>query len=291
MWKRTVSAMLVTACIIGAVMVTGAAGGSNEAPARDGETIILLLADGPLTSGPAPEIPSLDPAGDEVIVNGALVPPVTIQSGLLMRPLYANPVGGHSFSVVEWPAEVSLRRHWHPVTERLWMIEGSIGSVENENVDAGDFWEAPARVSMGPLTSTGSVFAFFGEGPFETYYLDAGEDAPNAGVPFTVDPDTMRWQPLADVLGQTATGSIKVLSPATERDRGVYIVRLAGSRATAPGIYGANLEGYVLSGSLRLSDPYHGIHLLRPGFYFRIPAGFVSSFANGAGLNTAPWLQ
>jgi hypothetical protein len=36
----------------------------------------------------------------------------------------------------------------------------------------------------------------------------------------------------------------------------------------------SNFEGYVLSGSLRVADPYHGVHVLTPGFYFRIPEGF-----------------
>lgn len=279
MWKRPASAMLLAFCVTGVVMLTGAARGPSVAPATDGETMVLLLTDGPLTFEPAPETPSLELAGEEVILNGDLVPRVMIQGGLLMRPLYADSAGGHSFSVVEWPAEIALRRHWHPVTERLWMIEGSIASADDAAVGAGRFWEAPARVAMGPFSSSGSVFVFLGEGPFETYYLEAGEKAPEAGVPFTVDPDTVSWQRLTDFLGPDVMGGIKVLAARTETDRGVYLLRLAGSTVPAPAIYGANLEGYVLSGSLRLSDPYHGVHLLTPGFYFRVPAGFPSSLS------------
>ena len=256
----------------------------NGAPAAGDETILLLLADGPLTSEPAPATPPLDLAGSELVLNGAIVPEMTIQSGLFLQSLYADSATGHSFSVVRWPADVSLERHWHPVTERLWMIDGSIASKADGEVGPGMYWEAPAQVAMGPFTSTGAVFAFLGEGPFMTHYLDAGEEAPRAGMTFAVDPDTMQWQPLADVVGSTVEGSMKVLSVRTETDRGVYLVRLTEPAVVpAYAIYGANLEGYVLAGALRFADPYHGTHLLTPGFYFRIPAGFPSSLLTTSG--------
>lgn len=72
---------------------------------------------------------------------------------------------------------------------------------------------------------------------------------------------------------------MKSLSPQTETDRAVYLVRLDEDGPVPYSVFGANLEGYVLSGSVRLSDPYHGAHLLEPGFYFRIPAGFPSSLS------------
>lgn len=276
---NAVSTRLVALCLVGASVLTAGATVRSEALAMDDETTILLLADGPLASEPARTTPPLELADAEILLNGEIVPEVTIQTGLLMRPLYVDSAGGRSFSVVEWPADISLKRHWHPVTERVWMVEGSIASPEDGEVGPGMFWEAPARVAMGPFTSSGSVFAFLGEGPFETYYLGDGEEAPGAGTTKTVDPDTIPWRPLNDVLGADVEGSLKVLSPQTETDRGVYLVRFDGSTASAYMVRDANLEGYVLSGSLRLSDPFHGDHLLASGFYFRLPAGFPASLS------------
>lgn len=274
-----VSTRLVTPCLFGASVLTVGAAVRVETPAMDDEVTILLLADGPLASEPAPTTLPLELADAEIVLNGEIVPEVTIQTGLLMRPLYVDSTGGRSFSVVEWPADISLKRHWHPVTERLWMVEGMIASPADGEVGPGMFWEAPARVAMGPFTSTGSVFAFLGEGPFETYYLGDGEEAPGLGTTMTVDPDTIPWRPLQGAPGPGAEGSMKILSPRTDMDRGVYLVRFEGSAASAYTVRNANLEGYVLSGSLRLSDPFHGDHLLAPGFYFRVPAGFPASLS------------
>jgi len=254
------------------------------------EATLLLLADGPLTSRPTPADPTPDEAGSEFILNSQIVPEVSIQSGLIMQPVHTDAATGYSFSIVTWPESATLRRHWHPSTERLWMIEGLIASPADGEVGHGKFWEAPARVEMGPFTSTGSTFAFLGEGPFETYYLDEGEQAPEVGETRTVDPGTMAWKPLADVAGGLAEGEVKMLSARTQTDRGVYLVRLPASTTTREANdgspytrFGANIEGYVLQGELRYSDPYHGTHLLKPGYYFRIPAGFPSTVLTASG--------
>jgi len=284
MLHRTTAVPLLAAALLGAALSGGGDRAPDAAAPQGVETTILLLADGPLTAGPAPPAPPLELAGGEVVVNAALVPETTIQGGLHLRPLYADPERGRSTSVVEWPAGVSLRRHWHPVTERLWMIDGTIASPADGEVGPGTFWEAPARVAMGPFTSTGSVFVFLGEGAFETRYLDADGRAPRSGASFTVDPDTLRWRPLSEVAGTELGGAAKLLSPGTRSDRSVYLVRLTRRATSAPYAgFGANVEGYVLSGSLRLSDPYHGAHVLAPGFYFRLPAGFPARLSAASG--------
>ncbi|HUF11553.1 MAG TPA: DUF4437 domain-containing protein [Longimicrobiales bacterium] len=277
----SVAARLIVACIAGFGLLVGAArvDGTRSEPVA--ETLVLLLADRSPTAEATPSASPPGPGEAEVIVDSRTVPGVEIQGGLLMRPVHAD-ADGRSFSIVEWPAEISLRRHWHPVTERLWMLEGSIESASGERVEAAEFWEAPAGVAMGPFSSTGSVFVFLGEGPFETHYLEPGESAPRRGAPAKFDPDTIPWVALAAVTGGTASGEVKVLRLPTETDRGVYLVRLMRSATPSERAYRANVEGYVLSGSLRLSDPYHGAHVLSPGHYFRIPAG--SPF----GLSSAP---
>lgn len=249
----------------------------QDAPGTEGESLILLLSNGPLTPEPAPAFPPLELGARELVLNADIIPEVTIQSGLLMRPIYEDSATGHSFSVVTWPASASLKRHWHPSTERLWMLEGSITSPNDGKVGKGMFWEAPARVAMGPFTSTGSAFVFLGEGPFETYYLEDGEEAPRSGNTITVNPDDMPWQPLASITGAAVEGSAKVLSARTQIDRGAYLVKLPGTTGSAHVSYEADIEGYVLDGEIRFTDPYHGTHLLTPGHYFRIPAGFPSS--------------
>jgi len=283
MLHRTVAVPILAAGLLGAALPGGMGRTPDAATSKGVEATILLMADGPLTAGPAPSTPPLDLAAGEVVMNAALVPETTIQGGLHMRPLYADPERGRSTSLVEWPTGVSLRRHWHPVTERLWMIDGTIASPTDGQVGPGTFWEAPARVAMGPFTSTGSEFVFLGEGTFETRYLDAGGRAPRAGASFTVDPDTMPWRPLADVEEAGIDGAVKLLSPGTRSDRSIYLVRLTRQATSAPYAgFGANVEGYVLSGSLRLSDPYHGVHVLAPGFYFRLPAGFPARLSAAA---------
>lgn len=267
-------ARLLAVCLAGGGALVGALEHPGAGPTHPGETSILLLADGPLTAGVAPSSPPLALAAAEVVLNSEVVPAVEIQSGLLMRPLGTDPVHGRSFSVVEWPADVSLRRHWHPVTERLLMLEGSITSPVDGPVVAGAFWEAPPEVAMGPFTSSGSVFLFLGEGPFETYYLEEGEEAPREGRTLTIDPATVPWQRAAGFMGGNQAGEVRVLRPPTDRDRGVYLLRLTGAMTPGRLVLSSNVEGYVLSGTLRLSDPYHGVHELGPGFYFRIPGGF-----------------
>lgn len=270
----SVSTRLLAMCLAGTGTVVGAFGFSSATPMSPRETSILLLTDASLTAAGAPSTPALSLAAGEVIMNSEVVPAVEIQSGLLMRPLHTDSIDGRSFSVVEWPADVSLRRHWHAVTERLLMLEGSIASPADGQVGPGEYWEAPPRVAMGPFTSSGSTFLFFGEGPFETYYLKEGEAAPRQGETLTIDPAALPWQQLGEVMGGNQAGEIKMLRPASDRDRGVYLLRLSGAVTRGRLILRSNVEGYVLSGSLRLSDPYHGVHVLSPGFYFRIPEGF-----------------
>lgn len=284
MLQRTVAVPVLAAGLLGVALVGGGGRVPDATSAQQEETTILLLADGPLTPGPVPSPPPLDRADGEVVVNAALVPETTIQTGLHMRLLYAGPAQGRSTSVVEWPAGVSLRRHWHPVTERLWMIEGTIASPADGELGPGTFWEAPARVAMGPFSSTGATFVFLGEGTFETRYLDAETSAPRPGASLAVDPDSMPWRPPGEVLGADFHGAVKVLSPGTGTDRSVYLVRLDSTEASPSYTgFGANVEGYVLSGSVRLSDPYHGVHLLAPGFYFRIPSGFPARLSAASG--------
>lgn len=280
MLQRSVAVPILAAGILGVALFSGGRRASDAASAAQEETEILLLADGPLTPRRMLSHPPLDLADAEILVNAALVPETSIQGGLRMKPLHVDPEQGRSTSLVEWPAGVSLRRHWHPVTERLWMIKGSIASPSDGEVGPGTFWEAPAQVAMGPFTSTGAVFVFLGEGTFETRYLNEEGRAPRPGASFTVDPDTMPSRSPAEVLGAEIDGAVKQLSPGTRTDRSVYLVRLSSTEASASftGI-GANVEGYVLSGSLRLSDPYHGTHLLAPGYYFRIPAGFPAKLS------------
>lgn len=266
--------------IVTAGILAGAAGARNTLAQRGAEARILLLADTVLTAVPAPSPAPPGLAEREVIVNGATVPETEIQGGLLMRPLYADSVTRRSTSLVGWPADIPLQRHWHPVTEGLWMLSGSIAAADGGRVDPGQFWEAPAQVAMGPYTSTGSVFVFLGEGPFETHYLTAGARAPRAGEPRTVDPDTIPWRPLADLAGADAAGDVKVLRPGSRTDRGVYLLRLDGT-ATSPSLaYRASVEGYVLSGAVRLVDAYHDAHVLPAGYYFRIPAGSPFSLSS-----------
>jgi hypothetical protein len=88
----------------------GVSRGDND-PSRGGRPSITAVW--------APSTPPLSPAAGEVIVNSEVVPVVKMQSDPFMRPLHTDSIDGRSYSVVEWPADVSLRRHWHPVTERL----------------------------------------------------------------------------------------------------------------------------------------------------------------------------
>jgi hypothetical protein len=74
-------------------------------------------------------------------------------------------------------------------------------------------------------------------------------------------------------MGGDAAGEVKVLRVPTDTDRGVYVVRLTDTETGSKLANRAHLEGYVLSGSLRLSDLDHGAHVLGPGHYFRIPSG------------------
>ena len=270
----SLSARLLAMCLAGSGAVVGAVGFSGTRTAEPRPTSILLMADGPLTAADAPSAPPVALAAGEVIMNSEVVPALEIQGGLSMRPLHTDSIDGRSFGVVEWPADVSLRRHWHPVTERLLMLEGSIASPADGQVGPGEYWEAPARVAMGPFTSTGSTFLFFGEGPFETYYLKEGEAAPRQGETLTIDPAALPWQRMGALMGGSQGGEIKMLRPASGTDRGVYLVRLSGPVTRGLLVLPSDIEGYVLSGSLRLSDPYHGVHELAPGFYFRIPEGF-----------------
>lgn len=264
--------LIMVTCIAGFGSVVGATGIDNTRLDKVDETLVLLLADRSPTAESSPWASPPGAGEDEVIVDSRVVPGVEMQGGLLMRPLHADD-DGRSISVVDWPAEISLPRHWHPVTESLWMLEGSIESGAGERVDPGEFWEAPAQVAMGPFSSTGSVFVFLGEGPFETHLLEPGESAPRRGTPAKVDLDTIPWRPLAGLMGGDAAGEVKVLRVPTDTDRGVYVVRLTGTATPSELAYRANIEGYVLSGSLRLSDPYHEAHVLVPGHYFRIPSG------------------
>ena len=89
-----------------------------------------------------------------------------------------------------------------------------------------------------------------------------------------IDPAAVSWQPRGEVTGGTPAGEFKMLRPASDGDRGVYLLRLRGSVTPGQLTLRSDVEGYVRSGSLRLSDPYHGAHVLPSGFYFRIPAGF-----------------
>lgn len=253
-------------------------GCQDQGAAPGGDILLLLVADGPLTMQPAPEMPSIDLAGKELILNSAVIPKTQHPLGLLLRTPHVDAETGRMFSIVTFPANVVVPRHYHPVTERLWMLDGSVASPETQ-LEEGLYWESPPEVAMGPFESeTGATFVLLSDGPFEMLELGEGEEAPNpAGKTVTVDPAGIEWKPLSEVMpGSAAQGVAKRLTTEEATGGGVYLVKLTGPTTGRLAVCGANLESYVLEGELKLSDPYHGTHVLGPGFYFRIPAGFAS---------------
>ncbi|HEX7049662.1 MAG TPA: DUF4437 domain-containing protein [Longimicrobiales bacterium] len=270
------------------VLLLGAAGCAATTAGEPAETaLVLITADGPLTTRPAPARPPLDLAAGELIMNSAIVPETDLQGVLHERLLFAEPVTSRRYSIIRWPARVTLGRHYHAATERVYMLEGSIASPADGEIAPGTFWEAPAGVAMGPFTSErGGTFIFLGEGPFQTVLLEDGDLPPDPdGRTIVVDPEAVPWQPLADVVpGATAVGAIRIVRPGTSKDRAVHLVRFDRAPAGGYASSSANIEGYVLRGELELSDPYHGTHVLGVGQFFRIPAGFPTNlFGSGSG--------
>ncbi len=278
MTKRNFSALLSLVLSVGVLGLPQIGNAQNQGSGTRNETLLLLVADGPLAMEPASERPSIELAGKELILNSALVPNTEHPTGLLLQNLHVDADTGRLFSVVTFPADVVIARHYHPVTERLWMLGGTAASPETQ-LREGLYWEAPPEVAMGPFASeAGATFVLLSDGPFELIWLEEGEDAPNpAGKTFTVDPKGIEWKRLSELIpGSAAQGAAKPLTTEEATGGGVYLVKLTGPAAGRPAVCSATLEGYVIQGELKFSDPYHGTHVLGPGFYFRIPAGFPS---------------
>ena len=259
--------------------------GTSEEQSQD-ELLVLITADAPLTVEPAPVNASIELAADELILNSEVVPELELQGVLYERLLRADPETQRRFSIVRWPAAVTRPRHYHASTERVYMLEGSIESPDDGEITRGVFWEAPLGVAMGPFTSAeGGTFIFLGEGPFNTVLLEPGEEAPDPdGLTLVVDPEVVQWQPLADVVqGATGPASIRIVRPGSATDRAVYLMRQDAAAGDGYAVAGEDIEGYVLSGELEVSDPYHGSHILAEGTFFSIPTGFPTNlFGSGA---------
>ena len=278
MRKRIFSTLLCLVFSIGLLGLPQIGNAQGNGTGTDDEILLLLVADGPLALQPASEMPSIDLAGKELILNSVLVPKDEHPTGLLLQTLHVDAETGRMFSVVTFPADVVIARHYHPVTERLWMLGGTAASPETQ-LREGLFWEAPPEVAMGPFASeAGATFVLLSDGQFELIWLEEGEDAPNpAGKTFTVDPEGIEWKRLDELIpGSVAQGVAKRLTTEEATGGGVYLVKLTRPTEGRLAVCSANLEGYVLQGEPKLSDPYHGTHVLGPGFYFRIPAGFPS---------------
>ena len=278
MRKRIFSTLLCLVFSIGLLGLPQIGNAQGNGTGTDDEILLLLVADGPLAMEPASERPSIELAGKELILNSVLVPKDEHPTGLLLQTLHVDAETGRMFSVVTFPADVVIARHYHPVTERLWILGGTAASPETQ-LREGLYWEAPPEVAMGPFASeAGATFVLLSDGPFELIWLEEGEDAPNpAGKTFTVDPEGIEWKRLDELIpGSVAQGVAKRLTTEEATGGGVYLVKLTGPAAGRLAVCSANLEGYVLQGEPKLSDPYHGTHVLGPGFYFRIPAGFPS---------------
>ncbi len=277
MRKRIFSTLLCLVFSIGLLGLPQIGNAQGNGTGTDDEILLLLVADGPLALQPASEMPSIDLAGKELILNSVLVPKDEHPTGLLLQTLHVDAETGRMFSVVTFPADVVIARHYHTVTERLWILGGTAASPETQ-LREGLYWEAPPEVAMGPFASeAGATFVLLSDGPFELIWLEEGEDAPNpAGKTFIVDPEGIEWKRLDELIpGSVAQGVAKRLTTEEATGGGVYLVKLTGPAAGRLAVCSANLEGYVLQGEPKLSDPYHGTHVLG-GFYFRIPAGFPS---------------
>ncbi|MFQ5664091.1 MAG: cupin domain-containing protein [Terriglobia bacterium] len=278
MTKRSFSALLSLVLSLGVLGLTQIGNAQHHGSGTRNETLLLLVADGPLAMEPASEMPSIDLAGKELILNSALVPKAQHPTGLLLQTLHVDAETGRMFTIGTFPADVVLPRHYHPVTERVMMLGGTAASPETQ-LREGLYWEAPPEVAMRPFRSeAGATFVLLSDGPFELIWLEEGEDAPNlAGKTFTVDPEGIEWKRLSELMpGSVAQGVAKRLTTEEATGGGVYLVKLTRPTEGRLAVCSANLEGYVLQGELKLSDPYHGTHVLGPGLYFRIPAGFPS---------------
>jgi quercetin dioxygenase-like cupin family protein len=152
-----------------------------------------LLAVGLVCAVPMVRAEEMAMAEPVMATVGALVwgdaPPV-LPAGAKMAVLTGDPgVAGANYTIrFSVPAGYVVAPHWHPVTENLTVLSGSILVGMGEEVDeaaaqrlsVGEFMSMPAEMRHYALFDEETVIQLHGVGPFGIVYVDPADDPSTA---------------------------------------------------------------------------------------------------------------
>jgi mannose-6-phosphate isomerase-like protein (cupin superfamily) len=117
--------------------------------------------------------------------------PPGLPPGAKVALLAGNPAADGPYTLRAWmPDGYVVPPHWHPSTEHLTILSGTLWAGAGETMDtasaqavgAGGFVVMPARMTHWVRTEGETLIQVHGTGPFEITYLDRANDPRQPGA-------------------------------------------------------------------------------------------------------------
>jgi ketosteroid isomerase-like protein len=128
------------------------------------------------------------PAGDHAMVAPSALkwgdPPPGLPAGARVALVSGNPAEGPYVIRAQLPANYRIPPHWHPTTENVTVLSGTVALGMGEkwddsamqDVPSGGFTSIPAEMRHFFVSKTASTIQIHGVGPFGITYLNSADD-------------------------------------------------------------------------------------------------------------------
>lgn len=130
------------------------------------------------------------PAGDHIMVSPDAVkwgdPPPGLPAGARAAIISGDPTQAQPYVVrAQLPANYRIPPHWHPTTENVTVLSGTVAfgmgdkfdAAALRDVPAGGFAVVPAEMRHFFVSKTASTIQIHGMGPFGITYVDPADDS------------------------------------------------------------------------------------------------------------------
>jgi ketosteroid isomerase-like protein len=130
----------------------------------------------------------VQPAGTHVMVAANTLKwgdaPPGLPAGAQVAVVSGDPSQGPFVVRMQMPANYRIAPHWHPTTENMTVLSGTVALGMGEKFDeaamqeisAGGFASAPAEMRHFFMTKTASTIQIHGVGPFGITYVNPADD-------------------------------------------------------------------------------------------------------------------
>jgi hypothetical protein len=151
--------------------------------------MVVLLVGGAVAVAVAEAPMVASPTGGHVMVDAAKLAwgpaPPALPAGSKLAVLKGDLSREEAFVIRAWvPAGYKVGPHWHPTTENLTILSGTVGLGMGDTFDktklvmlgAGGFASMPGVTNHFFWAETEATFQVHGTGPFQLTYLNPADD-------------------------------------------------------------------------------------------------------------------